>query len=123
MSRKITEFLNSKKEQVELSSQKIELTIVGDMEKELKNAAKELESVNKLVEKAKQPLIDAISANRQAGVSANNVLKLVDNFDKQAKELGIQTPSNVNDIKQRAEKIIADFKSSQANLISVRGQL
>jgi hypothetical protein len=123
MSRNITEFLNSKSESVKLKAEKIELTVVSDMEKEMKLAAKELSSVDSFVAKARQPIEDAKSANRAAGVAANNALKMYASFASSAKELGIDVPSNVADIKARAEKVVTDFKTSQAKLIGISGQL
>jgi len=123
MSRNITEFLNSRSESVKLKAEKIELTVVSDMEKEMKLAIKELSSVDSFVAKAKQPIEDAKSANRAAGVAANNALKMYASFASSAKELGIDVPSNVADIKARAEKVVADFKTSQAKLIGISGQL
>ena len=123
MSRNITEFLNSKSESVKLKAEKIELTVVSDMEKEIKLAIKELSNVNSSVAKAKQPIEDAKSANRAAGVAANNALKKYDAFSKSAKELGIDVPAKVVEIKTKADKIISDFKTSQAKLISISEQL
>ena len=123
MSRNITEFLNSKSESVKLKAEKIELTVVSDMEKEMKLAAKELSSVDSFVAKARQPIEDAKSANRAAGVAANNALKMYASFASSAKELGIDVPSNVADIKARAEKVVTDFKTSQAKLNGISGQL
>ena len=63
------------------------------------------------------------SANRAAGVAANNALKMYASFASSAKELGIDVPANVADIKARAEKVVTDFKTSQAKLIGISGQL
>jgi len=123
MSRNITEFLNSRSESVKLKAEKIELTVVSDMEKEMKLAIKELSSGDSFVAKAKQPIEDAKSANRAAGVAANNALKMYASFASSAKELGIDVPANVADIKARAEKVVTDFKTSQAKLIGISGQL
>jgi hypothetical protein len=119
----ITRALNSKSDKVDLKAEKIELTIVGDIDKGIKEALKELDSVEKLKAKAKQPITDAISANRQAGIIATNTLKLVENFKQQAKELGIDVPANIKDMEGRADKIITDFKASQSKLISINAEL
>jgi hypothetical protein len=119
----ITRALNSKSDKVDLKAEKIELTIVGDMKKEISNAEKELASVTTLKAKAKQPIEDAKTANRQAGIYANNTLKLVENFKAQAKELGIDVPAEVKAYEVKANSIITEFKASQGKLQSISAEL
>jgi len=123
MTNNITEFLNGKADNVELKAETIELTIVGDMKKEMTKAEKELALVKSLKQKAKQPLEDAKTANKAAGVAANNALKFIESFKTQAKELGVDVPADIKAIETRANNIISEFKASQPKLQSITAEL
>jgi len=117
----ITKALNAQK--VELSSAKIEFTVTSDMKKLISTAFTELSTTNKLKAQALGVVNDAISANRQAGIIATNVISMGDNLKKQAKELGLDLPADALKIIGEAEDIVKNFKSSQQQLISAKGNL
>jgi len=117
----ITKALNAQK--VELSSAKIEFTVTSDMKKLISTAFTELSTTNKLKAQALGVVNDAISANRQAGIIATNVISMGDNLKKQAKELGLDLPADALKMIGEAEDIVKNFKSSQQQLISAKGNL
>lgn len=97
-----------KQDALELSAQKVELAIAGDLKKvtsSMKSAIKKLDSSNKNLEKAKtakQKAIDAaetasdngIKAFQDAGDTRNNAVDVLNKAEAAAKELGV----NPNDV-------------------------
>lgn len=93
---------------VELTEVQIELNTVKDVEKQLKESEKEWANASKITGKISQLKNDAISAYKQARVNANQVTQKIDALEKQAKDLGLDLPAVVVQMKDKAAKYISE---------------
>jgi DNA repair ATPase RecN len=113
MSGNITEFLNSKKEQIELSSQRIDLALSDDIKKNVSDAGATLDKLNTSFknlndanEAIKKAMSDADKADASAqkikdvgNKSAMKIAGLLEKVDKSAKDLGVN-PNAIDGYKQ-----------------------
>jgi len=108
MRQEIYNALFSEPKEVELSKIQIELNAVKEVEKQLKVSEKEWNAATKINSKIVELKRDAISAYKQARVNASQTLSKIEQLEKQAKDLGLELPAAVVQLKERAEKYISE---------------
>jgi len=96
-------FTNS---EVELKSEKIELGLSQDIKKLVSNSKKEFDLGMKAQVKISALANDAINGFRQARMISNNIIKSIDEFEKQAKELDLDLPSEMKNLREDAKDTI-----------------
>jgi hypothetical protein len=108
MRQQIYNALFKESKEVELSKIQVELNAVKEVEKQLKVSEKEWNTATKINSKINELKRDAISAYKQSRVNANQTLGKIEQLEKQAKDLGLELPAAVVQLKERAERYIAE---------------
>lgn len=84
-----------KSEQVDLSSEKVELANIKDLDKAMKAADKEYAAAIKAQKQIAKVISDAKTAYRQAAIKYNEAANIGDQIETAAKELGIKLPNEI----------------------------
>ena len=91
--------------EVNLESQKVELGLVDDIEKEEKKVSDMLGFIDQDVKEIERAIIKAgkiKSDLKRTDNLADNLLRLVKDFEKKADELGVELPNTVSKAGRRA---------------------
>ncbi len=112
----MSEILKVLNRNVELKSEKIELGSIDEIKKLNKVVAKEWETGRKIEEKLSTLASDAITAFKQSRVKANELVKIYEKTEKQAKDLGIELPTGILNAYQDAKSAIKDGEEKIKNL-------
>lgn len=101
----------------ELASNKVELTLVDDIQKMYNDAGKELTNAANSSKKAIAVIDEVFTAYRQNAIKSNDALKSIAELKAQAKSVGLDVPANV--LKFETE-LNANLKSSQAKMTAIQ---
>ena len=100
----------------DLSSNKIELSIVDDIQKAYNLANKELSNAQNASKGALAAIDNVFTAYRQNAIAAKQVVDLYTTIEAQAKDLGLPIPANVLKFKTDSVQYMKDSQAKMASL-------
>lgn len=113
-------FENIEQKEVELSSEVVELNVAKDIVAVMKQAQKEWSAGDAKEEKIKGLANDAISDYKQARIKYNEAFQNYKKLESSAKDLGLDVPSDVKALADRAESFIKEGEDKIKSLQKIR---
>lgn len=116
---RINEKLFKQEEAVELS-EVVELNVAKDIVKVMKDAQKDWSAADGKEERIKGLANDAISDYKQARIKYNNAVEAYKKLESQAKDLGLDVPSDVKSLADRAKSFVDEGEAKIKALQKIR---